>query len=194
MNFNYLQKTTSQERMSTYLTLANGDEQKAYELYLENIEISKRIYALINEFEVRLRNEINRNLCKYIGQNWYDRLPLIDSHEQAVTRTTHSLKAQGGQVTNPNIISALNFGFWVRMFNKDYDRILWRTTLYKIFPNKRISRSNIRGKLEHIRKTRNRIAHCECIIKRDHEAIYNDIIELASWIDYDFAKWLQDAI
>jgi hypothetical protein len=55
-------------------------------------------------------------------------------------------------------------------------------------------RAKIRERLEILRKLRNRISHCECIIYFPLEKYYCQFIEIVSWINSDIAKWFDEEI
>ena len=64
------------------------------------------------------------------------------------------------------------FYFWKRLYSDDYEQSLWRTTLKRTFPNKRLGRAQIAQNLEYIYQARNRLAHHEPILhKRFRETI-----------------------
>ncbi len=99
-------------------------------------------------------------------------------------------------INSCNITSNLTFGFWVNLFNSDYDTTLWRQSLYKIFEDskKEPNRSFIRERLEKFRNLRNRISHCEPIVQFPLEKYYYQLIEFVSWIDKDLSSWLEKEI
>jgi hypothetical protein len=67
-------------------------------------------------------------------------------------------------VRSGQIVSQLTLYFWKRLFSRDYEQTLWKSTLKRIFPSKRIDRSAVAAQLERIYQARNRIAH--------HEPVY----------------------
>ena len=93
------------------------------------------------------------------------------------------------------IVGELNFGFWVSMFNKDNETVLWNT-LEKAFP--KLPKSNrqrtfISPKLNKIRVLRNRAFHHEPILwmHNDLDELYKIGIELIEYIDSDlYVQWL----
>ncbi|HEX3634816.1 MAG TPA: hypothetical protein VHV99_04905 [Paraburkholderia sp.] len=56
--------------------------------------------------------------------------------------------------------------FWKRLFSSEYEQTLWKWSLKRIFPDKRIDRSRVATQLEHIYQTRNRVAHHEPVYGR----------------------------
>lgn len=196
MNFEYLKQNLSEQRLSTYLTLANNDKSNAYQLYIKNIVLSQKLHSLLVEFEVLFRNKINLILSRKYGDNWYNlrKVIHINNHKMEIERVKQNLLISKRQQNNANVISNLNLSFWVYLFNKDYDLTIWRSDLHHVFPYKRISRSNVRKKLQNIKNFRNRIAHCECILKHHYSKNYYDIIEIIDWIDPNFSRWINEII
>jgi len=74
-------------------------------------------------------------------------------------------------VSAGQIIAQLTMHFWKRLFSDDYEKILWKRALKKVFPNKTISRSDVAKCLEVIYETRNRLAHHEPVYGRRLDAI-----------------------
>lgn len=81
-------------------------------------------------------------------------------------------------VTEGSVVAELTFYFWKKLFGGDYEQALWRTTLKRIFPNKRLKRAQIAENLEAIYQTRNRLAHHEPVLHKR----YNDAIRALTWV------------
>ena len=100
-----------------------------------------------------------------------------------INHETHTKRRQRTiQVTNGQIIAQLTLFFWKRLFSKDYEATLWKRALKNVFPNKRLSRSDISDHLEALYVCRNRIAH--------HEPIYGtrlrDALEAIDFVAHNF--------
>ncbi|MEX1034880.1 MAG: Abi family protein [Sneathiella sp.] len=72
-------------------------------------------------------------------------------------------------VTTGKVIAELTLFFWKRMYANDYEETLWKTSLKRTFPDKKLRRADISPHLEQIYQTRNRLAH--------HEPVYGWRIE-----------------
>lgn len=87
--------------------------------------------------------------------------------------TTHEERAKARQRAIPlnagQQIAQLTIHFWKRLFSSDYEATLWARSLKRLFPNKKLSRSDIAIHLEAIYQARNRIAH--------HEPLYGRRLE-----------------
>jgi hypothetical protein len=67
-------------------------------------------------------------------------------------------------VSDGKIIAELTLYFWKRLYGPDYDQSLWRTSLKRTFPCKKLSRAHVAIQLEHIYQARNRLAHHEPVL------------------------------
>lgn len=74
-------------------------------------------------------------------------------------------------VTHGQIISQTTIAFWKRLYTEDYDASLWKPSLKRVFPNKKLKRSEVSKSLEIIYSTRNRVAH--------HEPMYGQRLDAA---------------
>ncbi|MFL9905472.1 hypothetical protein [Paraburkholderia sp. RL17-337-BIB-A] len=83
------------------------------------------------------------------------------SHEFRLDARQKAIVVLGGQV-----ITQLTMYFWKRLFSSEYEQTLWKSSLKRIFPDKRIDRSRVATQLEHIYQTRNRVAHHEPVYGR----------------------------
>lgn len=104
-------------------------------------------------------------------------VPAGTSHEDRVTMRQKAISVGNGQV-----IAQLTLYFWKRLFSPDYEQELWKRSLRQIFPNKRLSRTDISNSLEVIYQPRNRIAHHEPI----EGARLDDLLEAIEYIAINF--------
>jgi hypothetical protein len=89
------------------------------------------------------------------------------SHLQRTVRRRQEIA-----VTEGKVIAEMTFFFWKRLYSPDYEHSLWRTTLKRTFPNKRMKRAEVADKLEHIYQARNRLAHHEPVLhRRFHDTV-----------------------
>jgi hypothetical protein len=72
-------------------------------------------------------------------------------------------------VTHGQVISQTTIAFWKRLYSSTYEDRIWKPSLKKVFPNKKIKRSQISRNLESIYATRNRVAH--------HEPVYGQRLQ-----------------
>ena len=176
----------SSDRFETYKRLATGNNVRALGLYKDNIYLSNEFYTIIHILEVCLRNKIDKHLGLKYGQKWYrnSALPLTEIQKNILL----SLNEE----ENPGqLIASLSFGFWTSFFGRFHEE-LWRHELRFIFAHTPLNRKKISEYLKEIRTLRNRIAHHECILKKDCVKIRNISFELIGWLSPIALKWLQD--
>lgn len=68
------------------------------------------------------------------------------------------------QVSDGKVISELTFYIWKRLCGPDYEHTLWKPTLKRVFPYKKIDRSTVANHLEDLYQARNRLAHHEPVL------------------------------
>lgn len=67
-------------------------------------------------------------------------------------------------VSDGKIIAELTFYIWKRLCGPDYEHSLWRPTLKRVFPDKKVKRSAVADHLEDLYQARNRLAHHEPVL------------------------------
>lgn len=193
-----LENLFSQERLRKFYEAYPDNESKALDHYRCNILISESFYPCLSILEVALRNAINKQLTFFFRTaEWYTHLsttPGLSNLLPAINTAQRHITSRGELISTPKIVAELSLGFWVTLFNKEYELILWKP-LRKAFPNMpkaKRQRKNVSAPLNNFRLIRNRIFHNEPIcwnlgvIQDKHK----QIVELLSWIDKDLPKWL----
>lgn len=90
--------------------------------------------------------------------------PSGTSHKTEVRKRTASFHVTQGQV-----IAQTTIYFWKRLYSREYEDALWKRSLKRVFPNKKIKRSEISVALEIVYAARNRVAH--------HEPMYGERLD-----------------
>lgn len=175
-----------------YLAQKGNDFEKAYKLYQANIELSETFYPVLAVLEVCLRNAINEKLKTYFNDLFWFRNFLPAEFQPFVMDAEQKIRTQNKNITPDRIIAELNFGFWNRLFNRHYTRLLWKP-LRIIFPNtpKHLrQRDTIADALYRIRRLRNRVYHYEPIFRNlnDLEHEYKEMLTFLIWLDHDLPK------
>lgn len=67
-------------------------------------------------------------------------------------------------VNEGKVIAELTLYFWKRLYGPEYEHSLWRPSLKRTFPDKRLSRALVATHLERIYQSRNRLAHHEPVL------------------------------
>jgi hypothetical protein len=193
-----LEKIFSEKRLEKYFLRHKADENKAICHYQCNIELSESFYPCITIFEVALRNAISRELKNFYGTDeWYLKFattPGLTNLNKYITTVNKQISGRKEYTSSSKIIAELTLGFWVSLFNVEYERILWKP-LRKVFPNmpKNLrQRKNIAPALNHFRTFRNRVFHHEPIswdlgrLKQIHA----EMLTVMGWLSSDIVNWL----
>ncbi|QCM13989.1 hypothetical protein CFBP6625_26510 (plasmid) [Agrobacterium tumefaciens] len=125
----------------------------------------------------------------------YSKLPQADKHALDAlafpngrpANLPHTLRSKRRrehlQVTDGKIIAELTFYIWKRLCGPDYEHTLWRPTLKKVFPNKRVKRSDVADNLEMVYQARNRLAHHEPVLYNRFEETIKAITYIAQHLE-----------
>ena len=195
-NKSYFEKVFSSKRMEKYNCI-HKNEDIAIIHYQSNIELSASFYPSISILEVALRNAISRELETMTGrEDWYSIFPTtpgLNNLNRYITQAIKQIVGRHEVATPSKIIAELTLGFWVSLFNAEYELILWKA-LRRAFPNLpkiERKRKNVSAPLNSFRAFRNRVFHHESIcwnIERITQ-IHDDIYKLMSWINEDLPSW-----
>ena len=180
----FFEKVFSADRMKKYFLLYPGDEVKAIKHYQCNIMLSEAMYPCLSVFEVELRNSVVRELVAFANrEDWY-----------VVFSTTPGLMELNKYISTAKITAELTWGFWTSLFNRNYERILWKD-LRRAFPF--VKKANRQRKvvasfLNKFRRLRNRIDHNEAICWNldEVEMIHDEMKNVMGWMNKEVPTWL----
>ena len=108
------------------------------------------------------------------------RPPNVPHFKRAQDRRRHLV------VTEGKVIAELTLYFWKRLYGPEYEQALWRTTLKRTFPNKKLSRAAVAIQLEQLYQSRNRLAHHEPVLHKRFDDTIRAITFLAEHLE---AAW-----
>ena len=158
----------SSARMSKYIEACHGNKANAINLYHYNIMLSERMFAVINMFEIILRNTIDKHYRTYFSDSdWLlnQAAPgkMLSESETEITSKAKEFKSDG-RYSPDRMVSSFMMGFWTYMFTRRHYKAGGKTLL-QIFPNKikGTTQKIVYSELSEIRELRNRIAHHEPI-------------------------------
>jgi hypothetical protein len=188
-----LAQSLSHERLGKYLATAKGDLDAALFLYERNMRLASAFYVPLQCLEICLRNRLHGAMTHAFGADWFaNGRPALLYHEAMVIRDLLSrLSHAATPVTPGTVVAELHFGFWVAMLGTGYDAGLWRAVLYRAFLNRgrRMGRSAVHGRMNALRRFRNRVAHYETIYERPLISVHAEMIEAIEWMCPDTATW-----
>ncbi|MDF9830396.1 hypothetical protein [Parabacteroides sp. PF5-6] len=197
-NKQYFEKVFSNERMERYF-LIHRDEDLAIKHYRCNLELAESFYISLSVFEVALRNALNRELETMAGrEDWYimfSTTPGLENLSRYISQAVKQIVGRREAVTPSKIVAELTLGFWVSLFNSEYERLLWKhlRRAFPYMPKSERRRKNISAPLNTFRGFRNRVFHNESIcwnLTRVAE-IHSEIIQVMGWINKDLPAWVE---
>ena len=189
----------SPARLSKYKAACGGDTRKAISLYRYNVKLCQKYYAVLNIFEIILRNAVDRHFRVYFNDlNWIEHqlqkggMLSYSPHKKDALKHIFELTKKG-KLTPDKVVSAQSFGFWTYMFNK----IPFNTggkSILCVFPNKQVGlgQKAVYNELQDIKQFRNRIAHHEpiCFDRSGNKNMayaqtnYQQILKYISFLGY----------
>ena len=188
----------SEARMNPYFDRYPGDERLAIKHYENNIRFAESLWPSLSVFEVVMKNTLIRELERMTrNKEWYLFFkvhPALKRLYDYVSIAENHIIARGETVVADKINGELTLGFWVSLFNAEYERYLWKD-LRRAFPNMPKSirqRKNISAPLNAIRALRNRVSHNEPIswsLSRLTD-LHSTIVTVTRWINISVMQWL----
>jgi hypothetical protein len=183
--------------MNKYFNAHPGNENAAILHYQSNIQISETFYPLLSILEVALRNSVNRELkTKFGREDWYAHFPTTPglaklNHE--ITKAQNQITKRKESISASKVVAELTLGFWVRLFNAEFEKILWKD-LRRAFPfmvKADRKRHNVSAPLNNFRNFRNRVFHNEpiCWNLNNLQQRHDELIKIMSWINDDLPSW-----
>lgn len=197
LSYDKIVSLLSEKRFQRYMQRCNHDVDAAFHYYDANVALSQACYQSLHAFEITLRNRIHFALTHHFGmEKWFKQMEadnrFSDFHDKIID--TENLLTKRNQNTNADkMVAEFSLGFWVKMFNKKYQMLLWKP-LRKIFPNlkrKYRKRPTVSKALNHAQTFRNRIFHFEPIAWKftAAKANYDNVMKILQWLDGDFHQW-----
>lgn len=190
-----LERSLSRERLGKYLEASGHDIDAALDLYERNSRLSEAFYTPLQGVEICLRNSIHSKMAATYGDDWPDngRPPLQQKSREMIASAYDDPCFAGRDPAPCDIVATVRFAFWVGLLGPSYDSTLWRSAVWRAFTGARhLRRRNIHGRLNAIRRFRNRVAHHEPIFDRDLVATHDEIVEAIRWMCQDTAAWVEE--
>lgn len=194
--------------MRRYVLACGGNEQKGRTLYRYNMTLSSEMLKIISCFEVALRNQIDRTLEPFLGNDWLrdSCLPggIFDTPKtlgtQKIIGKAYNGLYSSGTYTPTKLLAEMEFGVWKYMYSGPQYAATGQKLLL-VFPAKpkstpaiQIDNKFIFNELDRINVIRNRIAHHEPIcfaaglpLKSVSyvQTEYQRVMTLVSWMGID---------
>lgn len=172
-------------RLQSLLVDEDFSSIRAGRLYIENLEISARLWIFFNIFEIYLRNSISDQLLVIFPDQpwWVEPEFLLSKDRRTINMIRRQIENRKGEVEFGDVIGAISLGFWTDLLSSQYHQRLWEKGLFKAFPMYRGKRRDLHTAVERLRKLRNRIAHHEPILNRDLDYDFNLLISLIGYME-----------
>ena len=192
---NAIARALSADRLNKYLLAANSDLDAAIAIYEKNTRLAEAFYTPLQAMEICFRNHLDRQMASKYGADWLTSnvAPLGKDARVSITKATADLQRSNSQATPGAIVAELSFGFWVALLAPRYDASLGRSALFKAFAagGKAPKRQVVHGRMNALRRFRNRVAHHEPIFQLDLEATHDEILGAIRWMCVDTAAWAE---
>jgi hypothetical protein len=190
----------SLDRLSSYLSAANGDERAGLRLYVWNASLSGAFWPVLHMNEVILRNAVAAVLTRVYGTEWHFNRTFLESMP-AMNRSaflaereklSDSARRKRRDLIAGDVVARQTYQFWVSMLTARYEDRLWKRHLTLGFPNlgKGVTREVLWRETDGIRRFRNRIAHHEPLLADDVAAQYTVLNRLIQWVCPTTAAWV----
>ncbi|MHB8335636.1 MAG: Abi family protein [Acidimicrobiales bacterium] len=192
-----LADSLSHERLTSYLTAAGGNMDRALRLYEWNVEASGAFFELMCHVEIAMRNAWHLHLAGwnaasgYEGQ-WYDNNHgFLDQHAvDDIAEAILRIRRKGKAVIPPQVVAELNFGFWRFLLTPRYKTDLWVFAGTSAFPN--VEPGYVQqffNRVARLHDLRNRIAHHEPIHWRKLDKDLKDCMSILRAVSIDLESW-----
>jgi hypothetical protein len=131
-------------------------------------------------------------------QDWYVHFPStpgLGKLMKNITIAQNQITKRHEIVTPSKVVAELTLGFWVQLFNSEFELILWKD-LRRTFPYlQKIDRRRhkVSAPLNNFRNFRNRIFHYEpvCWNISRLQTVHNELTTLLGWLNKDLPAWAQ---
>ena len=185
--FSHLKISVSDDRLEPYRKGQPQSDLAAYATYAWNIALCESLYPALNGVEIALRNSIHDSATQKFGTDLWFNSRLKNPEKERLDKLRKQLDPSGVKpLTAGDFVSGLTLGFWVDLFKRRYEQILWPWLLRPVFnyaPRRQISREPLYQRLDEIRYLRNRVFHHEPIWHLpDLEHQHQQILETIGWI------------
>lgn len=183
-------------RFAPYRQEARSEDMDADRLYEWHAQMSSACMELISHFEVMLRHSIDSTLAAHFNESskgipWFLMNTSLARDIEKKIKEARGEAARYSFESRDQIVSRLNFGFWVGMLSRKRDE-LWQKALHAAFPNANGLRSEVMSHVEKIRVFRNRVAHHDSLLGVDIPFEIERIFLVTGWISSSAENWLRD--
>ena len=158
-----------------------------YALYMWNTVLGESLYPSFQAIEVALRNSVHTSVWKAFNNEFWFESILASNEQQRLSEVKDRLLNDRKPFESSRVVAGLTFGFWVSLFDKRYEGVLWPQLLEEVFPNiprTLRTRRNILKRLMRVLRLRNRVFHHEPIWHwKDLADQHRETLEAIEWLN-----------
>lgn len=188
----------SESRYRRYLKRCDENHEAALAYYAFNVRVAQASYVVLEAGEILLRNQIHRQLAKsHHKLNWYEDWLKDENYRHVhkkIKYAIQTIKKRKEQENADKVIAEMTLGFWVSIFNAEFERMHWKQLrlIFRNIPKNQRKRHTVSSALNRFRKFRNRVSHYEPITFdiRSLWANYKNILGIIDAIDHDYYNWV----
>jgi hypothetical protein len=201
--FEEISDRLTEGRLRRYLRGAppGTDLQRAFRLYLWNIQLCEVFYTPLHFAEICIRNGIQIALEQhYQRADWYEltafKTLLSHNIKTEMEWSIDKTRREHGLAMTPNhVVAAMSFGFWSHILTVTFEKSgIWPNGLRAAFPqrNRGLQRDRILYRVETLRDFRNRVAHHMAIYDQNLTLVKNTSFEMIGWCSPEIRKMLEE--
>ncbi len=195
MDQNLIHYYISQPRFDAFFNKSNQNIDAAVKLYQLNIRVSESLYPSLSVLEISLRNAIHAQLTTHFNDEYWFQHKLPIEFKSHVDKAISKLINQKKEINSSRIIAELSFGFWNKLFDRNYAHSFWKPLrlIFKKAPKSCRKRNIVSQYLYRVRNIRNRIYHYEPVILNLSQLLIcqNDIHSMIGWLDLEVLEWVK---
>ena len=187
-----LTSSLSRPRLEAYRIKGDSDVDLLAR-YNWNICLCEALYPTLQNLEVAFRNNLHHALTQEFGEYWMWNDPPLsrDADREQIDKAEANLLDNGKPAEPSRMVAELTFGFWTRLLDRRFERVLWPQLLRAVFPHvpaKVRRRDSISAHFEKVRRIRNRVSHHEPIWKLNLLDEHRNLREALSWLAPDLEE------
>lgn len=155
--------------------------------YNWNICLCEALYPTLQNIEVAFRNNLHNALTQKFGEYWMWNDPTLshDADREQIDKAEANLSDNGKPAEPSRMVAELTFGFWTRLLDRRFERVLWPQLIREVFPYvpaKVRRRDHISAHFQKVRRLRNRVSHHEPVWKLSLLDEHRNLREALSWL------------
>ena len=134
----FIDKYIIEERLKPYLAITDNNFNLAIELYLLYMRINESLYFPLQNIELIIRNSFYKVIADKYGKDWiFEKKYLLyglSGKKRLLQEQIDLIYEKRRCIIDRNdLISNLNFNFWLIFLDDDFEVTIWRPCLRKLF-------------------------------------------------------------